>query len=289
MVAFVLKCGDETMNSKGVSPGLEQACLALCEGGGPWAQWRPSLSADPRFAMHFGCFVATNKTELTVFKHTGGNSLVEIELPEPVESIVEIVSVTDSAGELHFPRHLAQNGAVDRAYILDENDGRLVLWFDFSSLTEGIPDSLSVTYSVTTGTSANGIAEGRISDLYERHPGISAAENITPVKGAIPARTEEQLLTEVSARLRNRDRALSFAEIANWARTFDPRIRRTECRNGIERTKRGVRRCIVVRAGVSREDIYSDEESNLLARRLERFLKSRAPINTHFKAEIIAR
>jgi hypothetical protein len=239
--------------------------------------------------VYFSCVIVTNKSELTVFKHTGGNTLVEVELPEPVETIVDIVEVSDSNNDDYQPRYRVQNGDTDHSYTLDERDGKLVLWFDFSSLMSAVPDSITVTYTTTAGTDANGIAEGRIADLYERHPGIQAVENLIPVRGGVPAKTEEQLITEVSARLRDRDRALTFPEIANWAKTFDPRIKRVECKNGIERTNRGVRRCIVVRAGVSREDIYSDEESQLLGRRLGRFLKSRAPVNTHFQVEIVAR
>ena len=252
-------------------------------GGGDKKKWPAPLD------VFFNCFVVTNKNELTVFKHTGGNPLVEVELPEAVESLVGIESVVDSNGEDYVPRHRLRTGRIEHTYTVDERDGRLVLWFDFGSLVGPVPDSIKVTYTTTAGVAANGIAEGKIVDLYEKHPGVSVAANITPVRGAVPAKTDEQLVTEVSARLRNRDRALTFPEIGAWARTFDSRILQVDCRNGIERTRQGVRRCIVVRAAVGREEIYSDEEAQILARRVARFLKSRAPVNTHFQVEIVKR
>ena len=235
--------------------------------------------------VKFNCFVATNKNELVFFKHTGGNRLVEVELAEPIESILNVVSVVDSHGEDYYPRHKIRTAGTKHAYTMEERNGRLVLWFDFSAGLELPPDALTITYNVTAGEAANGIAEGRIADLYEKHPGISAARNILPVQGAIPAKTDSQVVAEVSARLRNRDRAMTFPEISTWAMTFDPRIRKAECRNGIERTDRGVRRCIIVKITVGQDDVYSDEELSLIARRLDRFLKSRAPINSHFNVE----
>ncbi len=235
----------------------------------------------------FNCFVATNKNELVLFKHTGGNRLVEVEISEPIETVLNIVSVVDSHGEDYLPRHEVQAANARHSYTLEERNDRLVLWFDFSAGVELPPDALTVTYTVTAGEAANGIAEGRIADLYEKHPGVTGARNVTPVQGAIPARTDQQVVAEVSARLRNRDRAMSFPEIASWATTFDPRIRKAECKNGVERTDKGVRRCIVVTITIGRDDVYSDEELSLIARRLERFLKSRAPINSHFKVETV--
>lgn len=237
----------------------------------------------------FNCFVAVNKNELVLFKHTGGNRLVEVELAEPIDTVLNIVSVADSNGEDYIPRHLVRSADSKHSYTMEERNGRLVLWFDFSSELELPPDALTITYTVTAGHAANGISEGRIADLYEKHPGISSVVNVTEVRGAIPAKTDDQVVAEVSARLRNRDRAMTFPEIATWAKTFDPRIRKAECKNGIERTDRGVRRCIVVTVTIGRDDVYSDEELDLIARRLERFLKSRAPINMHFNVETATR
>lgn len=239
--------------------------------------------------MKFNCFVATNKNELVLFKHTGGNRLVEVELADPIESVLNIVSVVDSHREEYVPRHKVRSANSRHSYTTEERNGHLVLWFDFSGGLESPPDSLTVTYNTTAGEAANGIAEERIADLYEKHPGISSARNIISVKGAIPARTDQQVVAEVTARLRNRDRAMTFPEISSWARTFDPRIKSADCRNGIERTARGVRRCIVVTITIGQDDVYSDEELTLIARRLERFLKSRSPINTHFSVEAVTR
>ncbi|HUV31432.1 MAG TPA: hypothetical protein VMY05_10135 [Acidobacteriota bacterium] len=238
--------------------------------------------------MFFNCFAATNRNELTVFKHTGGNPLVEIELPEHLDSILDIVSVIDSQGTEYLPRYRIHGGGGANSYALEQRDNRLVLWFDFSSGLGIPPDALTVTYSVTAGVAPNGIAAGKITELYESHPGILSAANILPVQGAIPAKGDQQLIAEISARLRNRDRALTFADISSWVMAFDPRIRKVECKNGIERARRGVRRCIVVTVTVKQKDIYSEDEVALLARRLTRFLKSRSPINTHFAVEIKA-
>ncbi|MBU0983099.1 MAG: hypothetical protein KKA42_04465, partial [candidate division Zixibacteria bacterium] len=236
--------------------------------------------------FHFGCFVATNKNELTLFKHTGGSRLVEVELPEPIEKVLGITNVVDSTGKTYLPRHRLHEDPAAGAYAIEERRGRLVLWFDFSSRLELPPDSLTLTYSVTGGTAANGIEIGQITDLYESHPGLSGGANVVRTTGAMPAKTEKQIVDEVSARLRNRDRALSYAEIARWARSFDPRIKRAQCANGVERTPNGVRRCVVIRIDVTESEFYSDDELELMRERLGRFLKSRAPLNTHFKVEI---
>ncbi len=210
--------------------------------------------------VYFGAFIATNKNELTLFKHTGGNRVVEIELPESIDNVLDITTVVDSSGRDYLPHHIVKPGSTSGAYSLEDRDNRLVLWFDFSSTIETPPESLTVTYSVTAGTDANGIEAGQISDLYENHPGIAEAINLVPAGGAIPAKTEKQIVTEVSARLRSRDRALSFQEIGRWSTSFDPRIKGAQCVNGVERGPRGVHRCIIVTARVSAADFYSDDE-----------------------------
>jgi len=238
------------------------------------------------FEVYFNCFVAVNKNELTLFKHTGGNRLVEIELPENLDNILEVTNVVDSAGREYVSRHLVGADTSQRFYSPEERGDRLVLWFDFSSVMDLPPDSLTVNYSVTPGTDANGIEAGKINDLYENHPGISSAVNVIPTGGAIPAKTEKQILTEVAARLRNRDRSLSYPEICRWAKTFDPRISEVTAESGVERFARGVRRCIVVSVSIDRSEFYSESEVALLRSRLTEFLKARSPVNTHFRVEI---
>ncbi len=238
------------------------------------------------FEIYFNCFVAVNKNELVLFKHTGSNRLVEIELPEDISNILEITNVVDSNGRAYVARHEAGGDPAQRFYSLEERGNKLVLWFDLSLGIEFPPDSITLNYSVTSGTDANGIEAGDINELYESHPGILSAENIIPAAGAIPAKTEQQIMTEVSARLRNRDRALTFDELSSWATTFDPRIKKAECVNGVERSERGVRRCIVVKISIKSQDFYSDDEISLLKIRLNSFLKSRSPINTFFQVEI---
>lgn len=238
------------------------------------------------FEAYFNCFIAVNRNDLVLFKHTGGNRLVEVELPEDLSHVLEISGVIDSAGRDYVPRHEVGADTSQRFYSPEERSNRLVLWFDFSSVLEMPPDSLTVNYAVTAGTDANGIEAGKINDLYESHPGISSAVNIVPTAGAIPAKTEKQIITEVASRLRNRDRSLSFPEISRWAKTFDPRIRDVVSENGVERFERGVRRCIVVKVAVSKSEFYSDDEVALLRTRLGNFLKSRSPVNTHFRVEI---
>jgi len=244
------------------------------------------LKLQSSFEIHFNCFVAVNKNELTLFKHTGGNKLVEVEIPEDISNILEVVRVVDSGGREYIPRYLIQSDRKQKSYSLEERDNRLVLWFDFSHDIEFPPDSITINYSVTAGVNANGIEAGKINELYENHPGIQSAENIIPVSGAIPAKTEKQIVDEVSARLRNRDRALSFSEVSNWGMTFDPRILQVRCENGVERGEKGVRRCIIVRVKVKTDSFFSSDEITLLERRLATFLKSRSTVNTHFKVEI---
>jgi hypothetical protein len=236
--------------------------------------------------LHFNCFIIVNKNELTLFKHTGGYRLVEIELPENISNILEITRVVDSNGREYKPSH--EVGSRDLgSYTLEERENRLVLWFDYSSEIGLPPDAITVNYSITAGTDANGIAAGKVTELYESHPGIEECRNITPVNGAIPAKTSQQIIDEVSSRLRNRDRALSFQELSRWTVSFDPRIKRAECSNGVERAGRGIRRCIVIKTYLAGDKFYSDDETHLLQQRLKSFLKSRSPVNTQFKIEIV--
>ena len=116
--------------------------------------------------------------------------------------------------------------------------------------------------------------------------GLASVAAVTfRISGAIPAKTDEQILTEVSTRLRGRDQALTFADICNWVRTFDPRIRQAACERGVQRSRWGVRRCIVVRIEVEQTDFLSEDELELLRVRLGSFLKGRSPVNTHFEIE----
>ena len=235
--------------------------------------------------LWFNTCVVVNQNELTLFKHTGGNHLIDMQIPENIEHILEIGSVADSEGRHYLPRHQLHLDQSAGTYVIEEQGERMVLWFDFSGETGLPPDSLTVTYSVTAGTHANGISASKICDLYESHPGIEAAANLLPTTGAIPARSVQQIVDEVTARLRNRDRALTFDEITRWVRSFDLRIKSSECRNGVERTDTGVRRCIVVSLDIDRDQFCSADEVSLLRARLSSFLKSRAPLNTHFQVE----
>lgn len=236
--------------------------------------------------IYFDCFVVVNKTELTSFKHTGGSRLVELELPEDISTIFEITGVTDSNNREYVPTHEVLSDRELGHYSLEERSDRLALWFDFTAQIDNPPDAIKVAYTVTAGVDANGIAAGSITELYENHPGIESATNIINVTGAVPAKTEEQVISEASARLRSRDRALTFDEIAKWTRSFDPRIQKVRCANGVHRFERGVRRCIVVTVTAGKDDFHSDEETELLNQRLSSFLKARTPVNTQFVVEI---
>ncbi|MBU8920740.1 MAG: hypothetical protein KOO63_02660 [Bacteroidales bacterium] len=239
--------------------------------------------------IDFDCFVAVNRYEQTLFKHTGGNRLIEIEIPDDPDRVVEIISVTDSSGKGYVAQHEALSSGEDKFYNLIEQDGRLTLWFDFSEGIELPPDSITVNYSITSGTEANGISAGKITELYENHPGIVSLKNVMPVSGAIPAKTEQQVMTEISSRLRGRDRAMSFDQLTNWVRTFDERIVQAGCERGVMRTDGGVRKCVVVNVTVDSKLFYSDDEVELLKTRLGSFLKARTSINSQFKLEMIKR
>ncbi|HOP07514.1 MAG TPA: hypothetical protein PLF13_09505 [candidate division Zixibacteria bacterium] len=236
--------------------------------------------------FYFDAMLVVNKNEMRLFKHTGGDKLVEIELPEDIESIVEISEVIDSAGENYVAIHEASPGGPRKFYAIENREEKLVMWFDYSNSLEPPPDSLTVTYSVTAGTEANGVGAGKIVELYENHPGLDEVTNLIPTGGAVPAKTDKQLVDEASARLRNRDRALSYEEIAVWAQTFDPRIKRAVCESGVQRIGKGVCRCIVVGLLVDGEAFHSQDEMDLLSERLECFLKSRSPVNTRFRIEL---
>ena len=239
------------------------------------------------FRADFDCFIVVNRHEQTLFKHTGGNRVVEIEIPEDPDDILAVISVLDSGGKSYVPQHEALTSDESRFYNLLEQNGRLCLWFDFSADIELPPDSITVNYSVTAGTGANGISAGKITELYENHPGISSLKNVIPVSGAVPAKNERQIIAEVSARLRGRDRAMSFDQMISWVKTFDERITEANCEKGVMRTDSGVRKCVVVRVTVKAKDFYSDDEIALLRARLSSFLKARTSINSQFKVEIV--
>jgi hypothetical protein len=275
----------EIMNRMGMHP-------AVAQGNYFWLRLDLPPGGDRRKlldlrGLFFDAFLAVNKNELTLFKHTGGNRLVELELPDPVDSVLDVVSVIDSDGRDYWPAHQVQTDPEVRYYSLEERNDKLVLWFDYSGFIDSPPDSLTVTYAVTAGVDANGVAVGEITDLYENHPGVERAENLVPVGGAIPARTEAEVRREAAVRLRGRNRALTFAEITNWALTFDPRLDSVRCASGVERAEHGVRRCIVVHAQAQPESLLSDDEADLLAARLTAFLKTRAPVNTQFRVELV--
>ncbi len=236
--------------------------------------------------VYFDCFVVVNKTDMTSFKHTGGSRLVELELPEDISSIFEITEVTDSNNREYVPSHEVLADRESGHYSLEQKSDRLILWFDFTTQLDNPPDAIKVMYTVTTGAEANGISAGSITELYENHPGIESSVNIMPVNGGIPAKTEQQVISEASSRLRSRDRALTFTEIADWTRSFDPRIREAVCSNGVQRFARGVRRCIVVTVTAGKDDFHSEEEIDLLKLRLAGFLKARTPVNTQFSVEM---
>ncbi len=234
----------------------------------------------------FDTIVAANRYSLTLFRHTGGAQLIDVVIPESADSVLTIENVTDSEGRRYLSADSTESTDSHPRYTLTERDGHVVLWFDFMHAAEGTPNSLSVEYSVTDGVSANGIERGHISRMYEGHPGLSEVKNITPSTGAIPARTQQQLQQEVTVRLRQRDRALTFEDVAAWSRSFDPRIAQAACRAGTRRIDGCVQRCTVVALTVDPEDFGSDEEIELLKSRLERFLKLRSVVNTQYLVEV---
>lgn len=236
-------------------------------------------------SAHFGCVVATNRNELTLFKHTGAARVVDIEIPESLDHLLGIRSVVDSSGREYLPSHRAHTRADVGTYGQEERNKRISLRFDFSSDLTAPPDSITVTYEVTAAIAANGVEVGQIDDLYERHPGVAAVTNLTVVTGAIPAKSEQAVVTEVSTRLRSRDRALSYTDISRWAETFDTRIAKVSCKPGVQRAERGVRRCVVVTVSLKKRDFHSTDEINLLKSRLGTFLKSRSPLNTWYSVE----
>ena len=234
---------------------------------------------------HFGCLVATNRNELTLFKHTGTAKVVDIQIPEALDSLLGIRSVVDSAGKEYLPSHRAHTTEGVGVFGQEERGQSLFVRMDFSSEMSGPPDSVTVTYEVTTAVAANGIEVGQIDDLYDRHPGISAVTNLTVATGAVPAKSEQDVVAEVSTRLRSRDRALSFADVIRWTETFDSRIAKATCTKGVQRAERGVRRCVVVTISLTKRDFHSTDEIELLKSRLAAFLKSRSPINTWYAVE----
>lgn len=236
--------------------------------------------------LAFNAIVAANRYTLTLFRHTGGTRLIDVVLPEDAESILTIENVVDSDGQVYTSSDSGGIPASGLTYTVTERDGHVILWFDFTQSTEPVPNSISIEYTVTDGIDANGIEPDRITRMYEGHPGLSEVRNLTPTTGAIPARTREQLEQEVTVRLRQRDRALTFEDVSAWSRAFDPRVQEAQCVDGVRRIDGRVLRCIIVSLTVDPEAFGSEDEIELLKSRLERFLKMRSVINTQYIVEV---
>ncbi|HEX7400805.1 MAG TPA: hypothetical protein VF369_01380, partial [candidate division Zixibacteria bacterium] len=237
--------------------------------------------------VYLNCLVAINRKTSTVFKHTGGNQLLEIELPDECSSILTIDSVTDSNNR-EYQNRLNLSSTSPFTYNTEERNGRMVFWFDFTDHPGSIPNSLSISYSSTFGSQANGIETGKIDQLWERHPGIRSVTNILPTTGGMPAKSQEELHSQISSLLRNRGRAVSFLEIEHWTNLFDSRITASECKNIVKKGSHGAVRCTQVNVRVNSGEFYSEEELKLFQKRLERFLKERSLINTSVEVNILA-
>jgi hypothetical protein len=164
----------------------------------------------------------------------------------------------------------------------------MVLWFDFTNYPGTIPNSVSVSYSTTSGSLGNGIEAGKITQLWERHPGIRGVTNILPTAGGMPAKTQEELRSEISLLLCDRGRAVSFEEIEHWSRLFDSRITASKCKNVIRKGSQGAFRSTQVEVKVKAKEFCSDQELDLLKKRLESFLKERALINVSIEVNILS-
>jgi hypothetical protein len=239
-------------------------------------------------SVHFNCFLAINKKEQTTTKFTAGNRLVEIELPEDASCVLNIDTVTDSNGREYKSRHTPSASGDAFKYLTEEKDNRIFLWFDFSNFTENMPNSITVHYSVTLASQANGIERDQIQQLYESHPGIKSATNLVPTQGGIPAKTPEKIAGEISSLLRNRGRAVSFEEIESWTSSFDPRIQEARCENVVQKGPFGARRVTLINIKVKENEFYSDGELRLLRWRLINFIKARSLINTLIDVNIKA-
>ena len=238
--------------------------------------------------IYFNCFVTVNKRDLAFFKHTAGNQLLEVELPEECSTILSIDSVVDSNNREYQNRLDLSSSKTALTYVTQERDGRIILWFDFSNYPGSIPNSVSVHYSSTFGPLGNGIEAGKIEQLWERHPGIRTVTNLLPSGGGMPAKTPEELLSEISSLLRNRGRAVSFEEMEHWAKLFDSRITSAECGNVIRKGPQGAFRCTQVNVRVRSEEFCSEDELKLFRKRLERFLKARSLINVPIEVNIVS-
>jgi len=238
--------------------------------------------------VYFNCFVALNKNDLTSFKYTAGNQLLEVELPEESSTILGIDSVTDSNNREYQSRLDLSSAKTPFGYVTEERDGRLALWFDFTDYPGAIPNSVSVKYSTTVGPGGNGLEAGKIEQLWESHPGIKGVTNVLPTGGGMPAKTPEELLSEISSLLRNRGRAVSFEEIQRWTKLFDSRITSAECKNVIRKGPQGAFRRTQVNVKLEPGGFYSEDELRLFKERLERFLMERSLINVSIEVNTLS-
>lgn len=237
--------------------------------------------------VYFNCLVVVNKNDLTSFRYTAGNRLLEVELPEESSTILGIDSVLDSNGRDYQSRLNLSSDKTPFGYVTEEREGRLALWFDFTNYPGAIPNSVSIRYSTTVGPLGNGLEAGKIEQLWESHPGIKGATNILPTGGGMPAKSPEELLSEISSLLRNRGRAVSFEEIQRWAELFDSRVTSAECENVIRKGPQGASRCTRVNVRLEPGGFYSEDELRLFRERLERFLRERSLINVSIEVNTL--
>ncbi len=233
-----------------------------------------------------GATLAINRTALSLLKHTGGSRIVDVTLPEPYETIFAVDRVVDAFGNEYRLRQAVSDAAAAYVYVGREHDGRLRIWLEIPESVDGVPDTVSVYYSTTTGAAANAIDAGQIVQPYAPHPGIASAVNVVATSGGIPARTRDQVTHEVAQRLRMRDRALSQTDIEQWARGFDPRILNVVARSAVLRRPRGLARGVQVTLTVNGELFTGDTELDVLRHRVHRFLNARATINTPFEVTV---
>ena len=104
----------------------------------------------------------------------------------------------------------------------------------------------------------------------------------------MPAKSPEELLSEISSLLRSRCRAVSFEEIQRWAKLFDSRVTFAECNNVIRKGPQGAFRCTRVNVKLEPGGFYSEDELRLFRERLERFLRERSLINVSIEVNTLS-
>jgi hypothetical protein len=225
-------------------------------------------------------------------KYTMGQAVVEIDLfafsgddeEELPNKLFSIDRVWDS-GDEEYASHLDLEAYDNpRKYMAVEEEGTMKVKFDFTPTGKEPPDFVVVGYSVTEGSSGNGIGAEIEFTLTKPNPQIPAVRNLTTSSGGSDAKSHEEIKRLTGFFLRNHGVALSPGEIEYLAKNFDSRIEQAKAAKGVSRTAGGLVPSVIVDIALRPNLRMSAEERTYLLQRLSEYLDSYTPLNLHLTA-----